>query len=68
MAGLLTFLDPPRPDTKETIETAMKYGVGVSASECKEGPCASRHSMEGGTPMQIQRGHQSDAASPSSPR
>eukprot|EP01038_Epipyxis_sp_PR26KG_P014289 gene14289-19169_t len=27
--GLLTFLDPPRPDTKQTIEDAMKYGVAV---------------------------------------
>jgi H+-transporting ATPase len=29
MLGLLTFLDPPRPDTKETIDTAKKYGVQV---------------------------------------
>jgi H+-transporting ATPase len=27
--GMLTFLDPPRPDTKQTIEDANKYGVGV---------------------------------------
>ena len=27
--GLLTFLDPPRPDTKHTIEEANKYGVAV---------------------------------------
>lgn len=27
--GLLTFLDPPRPDTKQTIEDANKYGVMV---------------------------------------
>jgi len=27
--GLLTFLDPPRPDTKHTIEQANKYGVAV---------------------------------------
>ena len=27
--GLLTFLDPPRPDTKETIERAMMQGVLV---------------------------------------
>jgi H+-transporting ATPase len=27
--GLLTFLDPPRPDTKQTIEDANKYGVAV---------------------------------------
>jgi len=27
MLGLLTFLDPPRPDTKATIEDARKYGV-----------------------------------------
>ena len=26
---MLTFLDPPRPDTKETIEMAHKYGVDV---------------------------------------
>jgi len=29
MAGLLTFLDPPRPDTKRTIERAKEHGVGV---------------------------------------
>ena len=29
MVGLLTFLDPPRPDTKKTIEEANRYGVGV---------------------------------------
>jgi H+-transporting ATPase len=29
MMGLLTFLDPPRPDTKTTIEDAHKYGVEV---------------------------------------
>ena len=27
--GLLTFLDPPRPDTKKTIEDAKSYGVAV---------------------------------------
>lgn len=27
--GLITFLDPPRPDTKETIERANAYGVDV---------------------------------------
>jgi H+-transporting ATPase len=29
MMGLLTFLDPPRPDTKQTIIFAREYGVGV---------------------------------------
>ncbi|KIY97910.1 H+-transporting ATPase [Monoraphidium neglectum] len=29
MLGILTFLDPPRPDTKETLENAMKLGVDV---------------------------------------
>ena len=29
LVGLLTFLDPPRPDTKETIERAMMQGVSV---------------------------------------
>ena len=29
MMGLITFLDPPRPDTKVTIENARKYGVDV---------------------------------------
>ena len=29
MIGLLTFLDPPRPDTKQTIEDANHYGVEV---------------------------------------
>jgi len=27
MLGLLTFLDPPRPDTKKTIEEAKIYGI-----------------------------------------
>lgn len=27
--GMLTFLDPPRPDTKKTIEAAIGYGVQV---------------------------------------
>ena len=30
MLGLLTFLDPPRPDTKKTIEDANHYGVAVT--------------------------------------
>jgi H+-transporting ATPase len=29
MLGLLTFLDPPRPDTKATIHKAIGYGVAV---------------------------------------
>jgi len=29
MLGLLTFLDPPRPDTKHTIDRAGEYGVEV---------------------------------------
>jgi H+-transporting ATPase len=29
MVGLLTFLDPPRPDTKQTIGEARGYGVQV---------------------------------------
>jgi H+-transporting ATPase len=29
MMGLLTFLDPPRPDTKQTIEDAVEYGISV---------------------------------------
>jgi len=29
MLGLLTFLDPPRPDTKSTIDNAKKFGVAV---------------------------------------
>jgi H+-transporting ATPase len=29
MMGLLTFLDPPRPDTKATIKSARDYGVLV---------------------------------------
>jgi H+-transporting ATPase len=29
MCGLITFLDPPRPDTKQTIADAVKYGVEV---------------------------------------
>ena len=29
MVGLLTFLDPPRPDTKDTIDRARDFGVEV---------------------------------------
>ena len=29
MMGILTFLDPPRPDTKVTIENSKKFGVDV---------------------------------------
>ena len=29
LLGLITFLDPPRPDTKRTIERAREYGVAV---------------------------------------
>lgn len=29
MAGILTFLDPPRPDTKRTIELARENGIHV---------------------------------------
>ena len=29
MQGLITFLDPPRPDTKSTIAMARQYGVNV---------------------------------------
>ena len=29
LVGLLTFLDPPRPDTHETVEKAMAMGVDV---------------------------------------
>ncbi len=29
MSGILTFMDPPRPDTKETIERAIHYGLEV---------------------------------------
>jgi H+-transporting ATPase len=29
MMGLLTFLDPPRPDTKATIHEAVQYGIDV---------------------------------------
>lgn len=29
MLGLLTFLDPPRPDTKQTIADARKFGIGI---------------------------------------
>lgn len=29
MAGILTFLDPPRPDTKDTIRMCRHYGVDV---------------------------------------
>ena len=29
MLGLLTFLDPPRPDTKSTLHKAMEFGIEV---------------------------------------
>lgn len=29
MAGILTFLDPPRPDTKDTVRRSKEYGVDV---------------------------------------
>jgi len=29
MMGVLTFLDPPRPDTKATLHKAMEYGIRV---------------------------------------
>jgi H+-transporting ATPase len=29
MIGLLTFLDPPRPDTKQTVKEAREYGIQV---------------------------------------
>ena len=29
LLGLLTFLDPPRPDTRQTIAEAYRYGVTV---------------------------------------
>jgi H+-transporting ATPase len=29
MLGMLTFLDPPRPDTVETIQAAFEFGVAV---------------------------------------
>lgn len=39
MMGLLTFLDPPRPDTKQTIIDANKYGKEhlVCAMELRKG-------------------------------
>jgi H+-transporting ATPase len=33
MIGLLTVLDPPRHDTKETIARAQAYGVEVGVSQ-----------------------------------
>lgn len=27
MLGLLTFLDPPRPDTAATLQAALRHGV-----------------------------------------
>ena len=36
MLGLLTFLDPPRPDTKKTIEDANYYGVAVKVFSTRE--------------------------------
>ena len=34
MLGLLTFLDPPRPDTRATLETALHYGVQARMVSC----------------------------------
>lgn len=33
MLGILTFLDPPRPDTKITLERAMEAGVDVKVRD-----------------------------------
>ena len=38
MLGLLTFLDPPRPDTKATLETALHYGVQTRMVSWAHGP------------------------------
>eukprot|EP00743_Colponemidia_sp_Colp-15_P009846 GILK01010787.1.p1 GENE.GILK01010787.1~~GILK01010787.1.p1 ORF type:complete len:773 (+),score=72.56 GILK01010787.1:83-2320(+) len=38
--GLLTFLDPPRPDTKETIRRAKEYGVDVKMITGDDGAVA----------------------------
>lgn len=59
MLGILTFLDPPRPDTKETIHRAMAFGVdvkmitgdhGVIAKETARmlGACRTLHSTATG--------------------
>lgn len=32
MCGILTFLDPPRPDTKATLHTAMMLGIDVKSA------------------------------------
>jgi hypothetical protein len=40
LLGILTFLDPPRPDTKDTIEKAMAFGVDVKMiTGARPGPC-----------------------------
>lgn len=40
MAGLLTFLDPPRPDTKRTIERALvRLGAGHGNDVCADAGC-----------------------------
>lgn len=34
--GLLTFLDPPRPDTKDTLHRAQLYGVKIKMARSFE--------------------------------
>lgn len=62
MCGILTFLDPPRPDTKETLHRAMEFGIDVksaphangragpvrrSASQTQARPCRPRRPTAG---------------------
>lgn len=53
--GILTFLDPPRPDTKETIHRAMAFGVDVKMITGDHGVIAKEtaRSLGMGTNIQV---------------
>lgn len=48
MAGLLTFLDPPRPDTKDTVHKAMAYGVDVKVGRKEAETLYGKHVAQNG--------------------
>ncbi len=44
--GLLTFLDPPRPDTRDTLEKALGYGVDTKMARAPAAPgCAGKRCL-----------------------
>ncbi len=55
MLGILTFLDPPRPDTKHTIEQAAILGVEVGARHPSRAAHARAPTLGACTRMHAQR-------------